>query len=143
MLNKPPKKIYENQEEAFEEFRKFITPYLKKIPEVEEAVVWASLAEGKFGTYAREHRGHTGSDVDLVVLLGKGKKIPKGFRDMECHKAWFDGHICKEFRHFDYLGNDHKVDVLLVKREELEKAKTRMKGRIKSLYLKKGMNREL
>jgi len=143
MRKKPEKKIYENQEDVFEEFNRFILPYLTEIPEIKEAVIWASLAEGKFGTYAKEYRGHTGSDVDLIILLGKGQKIPKEFRDIKCHKSWFDGYINKKFRHFDYKGNDHKVDLLVVKRCELEKAKSSLKGRIKPLYLKQGKKREL
>ncbi len=143
MTDKPSKKVYENQADAFEKFNQFILPHLKEIPEIKEAVVWSSLAEGKFGTYAKEHRGHTGSDVDLVILLGKGQKIPKQFKDIECHKSWFDGYISKKFRHFDYLGNDHKIDVLVIKRDALEKAKASLKRRIKPLYLKQGRKSEL
>ncbi len=143
MKDKPPKKVYENQEDAFEKFNQFILPRLRKIPEVKEALVWASLAEGTFGTYVKEYRGQTGSDVDLIILLDEGHEIPKEFRDIECHKSWFDVYIDKRFRHFDYKGNDHKVDLLVVKRSELEKAKSRLKGRIKPIYLKQGRKGEL
>lgn len=140
---KPEKKIYENQEEAFEKFRYYILPHLKKIPAVKEAVVWASLAEGKFGVYDKEFKGHIGSDVDLVILLDEGVNFPKEFKDIEGHKSWFDGYINKKFRDFNYEGKNHKVDLLVVKRDELERAKASLKGRIKPLYLKQGRKREL
>ena len=143
MKYKPQKKVYENQADAFEKFNQFILPYLRKIPEVKEAVVWASLAEGTFGLYDREFRGHVGSDVDLVILLDKGVNVPKEFKDIECHKSWFDGYIDKKFRDFNYKGKNHKVDLLVVKRDELERAKASLKGRIKQLYLKQGRKREL
>ena len=142
-MNKPKKTIYPNQKDAFEKFRKFILPHLRKIPEIKEAMIWASLAEGKFGTYEREYREHTGSDVDLVLLLEEGKDIPEAFKDLEVHKSWFDGYLNKSFRHFDYDGNDHKVDVLVVKRDKLDVAKESLKGRSKRLYVKKGSKGEL
>jgi predicted nucleotidyltransferase len=143
MLEKPPKKVYADQKDAFEKFKEFILPYLKHMPEVKEAVVWASLAEGKFGTYEREHKGHTGSDVDLVILLEEGKEVPKEFKDLDVHKSWFDGYLDKKFRHFEYKGNNHEVDVLLIKRGKLEAAKERLKSRSKPIYLKKGEEKEL
>ena len=65
-IMKPPKILYENQEEVFEEAKK----YLLKIINydcVSEAYVWASFAEGKFGVYKSLYRGQEASDIDLVI----------------------------------------------------------------------------
>lgn len=143
MLNKPKKIVYPNQKDTFEKFRKFILPYLKEIPEIKEARIWASLAEGKFGTYEEEFRGQTGSDVDLVLLLEEGKEPPKEFKDINVHKSWFNGYIDKRFRHFDYDGNDHQVDVLLVRRDKIDVAREKLRGRCKGIYVKSGSKTEL
>lgn len=143
MLNKPQKKLYEDQKDAFERFRKFIVPYLKKIPEIKEASIWASLAEGKFGTYEKEFNGQIGSDVDLVLLLEDNSKIPASFKNLKVDKSWFSGYMNKSFRHFNYHGNNHLVDILLVKPEKIDLVKERMKGRSKFLYLKTGKKSEL
>ena len=49
-------------------------------PVVQEALVWASLAEGKFGLYDYEHKGQEGSDIDLVTIIDEKHEIPENWK---------------------------------------------------------------
>ena len=130
MKNK--KKVYEDQKDALEKFRRFIVPKLKGIPEVREAVLWGSLARGNFGFYDSERV----SDVDLIILLEPGAEVPKDWKDIGIHKSWFDGYRPRGFTRFDYRGNEHKVDLLVIKRDALEMAKRELRGEVKLVYQK-------
>jgi len=137
--DRPPKILYQDQEDAFESFKRFIIPYLKANPSIQEAGVWAGLAEKKFGNYERPCAdGKKRSDVDLVLVI-REEDIPKNWEFMT-DKSWFKGYISKEFRKFHYQGNNHDVDVLVVKKEKLEKAREQIKTRGKIIYIKQGTN---
>ncbi len=143
---KPNKTAYGNQQDALEKFREFILPRLQNLRGVQEAEVWGSLANGNFGVYEREHRGHVGSDIDLVVLLEPGATTPETWKSI-VSKSWFDGYRDtmenKKFRNFPYQGRMHKVDLIAIKRNQLEKAKEKLFGKTKKIYLKPGAKKEL
>tara|TARA_Y100000310_G_C20204370_1_gene588385 strand:- start:32 stop:472 length:441 start_codon:yes stop_codon:yes gene_type:complete len=145
-MKKPKKQQYENQREILEQFKQFILPRLKALKGVKEARVWGSLARDDFGMYKKEYRGQIGSDVDLVILLEQGARICPSWRKL-ISKTWFDGYYDrfgnKKFRDFYYQGNIHKVDLLVVNRDNLELARQRLKGDSKSVYLKQGEKQEL
>ena len=56
MSEKPEKTVYENQNDVWKEAEKFLNELINDKPVVQEALVWASLAEGKFGLYEHEYR---------------------------------------------------------------------------------------
>ena len=144
--DKPNKTPYENQQDVFGKFKEFILPRLKNLKGVKEAGIWGSLAKGNFGVYEREHRGHVGSDIDLIVLLEKDSVIPRTWKSI-VSKSWFDCYRDtvenKKFRNFPYQGKIHKVDLLVIKRGELERARERLSGETKKVYLKPGAKKEL
>jgi predicted nucleotidyltransferase len=145
-MKKPSKKHYEDQNDAFEKFKQFILPRLEGLKGVKEARVWGSLARGEFGLYSKEYLGQAGSDVDLIVLLEEGARMPTSWKRM-LEKTWFDGYYDrsqnKRYRKFEYGGTIHKVDLLVVKNSEILRARERLNGETKGVYLKKGSKGEL
>lgn len=106
---KPQKTIYKNQGEIQKKFIEFIQPFLQKYPEIKEAYLEGSLAKGNFGLYEKEYKGHTGSDVDLVLVIDG--KIPSNWKNLEATHPEMKLYKDNEFRKFCYQKNIHKIDL--------------------------------
>ncbi len=132
---KPNKKLYESQEDVWREAAKHLESILSKCDSIKEAYVWASLAEGKFGTYEELYKGQTGSDIDLVIVVKEPFELPKEWKDTKVKKSWFDLY---HLGNFDYKGNKHQIDGLVVipSKHDVEKMKEALKGRSKRIYVK-------
>lgn len=137
MSDKPNKIPYENQENIWENAKQFLTEIVSGKPAVQEALVWASLAEGKFGLYEQEHAGREGSDIDLVVILDENFKIPESWKFTNVEKSCFSLYIVGKF---SYQGHIHPIDGLLVfpSRHSLQEVRDMLADRSKSIYLKSG-----
>lgn len=131
---KPNKVLYENQEDVWKAARKFLLDLVKDKPAVKKAIVWASLAEGKFGLYEGQYRGVEGSDIDLVLIMDEKYPVPEGWHWTTVSKSWFD--LYTNMGNFVYRGHKHKVDGLLVfpSRHSLKKMEKSIKGRSKVIY---------
>src|SRR3989344_4784151 len=116
---KPEKKYYEKQEDILKKFIYFIRPFLKKYKkDIEKVYLWGSLAEGTFGLYKKKYSGQVGSDVDLVIFLKKDSSIPKEWKSLNTKKSWFSLYKNKDFRIFKHMGNQHKVDLIVVNKNK-------------------------
>jgi len=137
MSEKPEKTLYENQEEIWDEARGFLTEMVSDKPVVQEALVWASLAEGKFGLYEHEHKGQEGSDIDLVIIADEKYPLPKEWKSTTIEKSCFDLY---RLGNFVYKGHKHPVDGLIVfpSRHSLQEVREMLADRSKSIYLKSG-----
>ncbi len=136
---KPKKTLYKNQEEIFLKFLKFINPFFKKYKEIGEAYLWGSIADKTFGIYEEEYRGHTGSDIDLVIFPDPKLGIPKNWKLLHDH-SWMGVYKDHEFREFKYKKNIHKVDLLTAHPgepfEKLERANKKLKKTFFRIYKK-------
>jgi len=132
---KPNKRVYENQDDIWKEASKFLESILSKCDSVKEAYVWASLAEGKFGVYEESYRGQTGSDIDLVIVVKEPFELPKEWKFTKIQKSWFDLY---HLGHFEYKGNKHQIDGLIVipSKHDLSKMQEALKGRSKRVYVR-------
>ncbi len=137
MSDKPRKILYENQEAIWKNAKEFLTQIVTDKPVVQEALVWASLAEGKFGLYEHEYDGREGSDIDLVVILDEAFAIPKDWSFTTVKKSCFDLYHIGKFVH---EGHRHPIDGLLVfpSRHSLQEVRDMLADRSKSIYLKSG-----
>ncbi|MBN1159807.1 MAG: hypothetical protein JXA43_01050 [Candidatus Diapherotrites archaeon] len=129
---KPAKILYEDQEDVWNKARKRLLQILAKCKTVEEAYVWASLAEGQFGLYEQPYRNQLGSDIDLVVVMREPPEIPKDWNFTKVEKKWFDLY---DIGFFEYEGNIHKIDGLIVipSKHDLAKMKEALEGRSKRI----------
>ena len=129
---KPDKKLYEDQGKVWNEAAKHLQSLLSGHAFVKEAHVWASLAEGRFGIYKSPFKGEKASDIDLVVVVKEPFKLPKEWKFTGVQKSWFDLY---RLGHFDYEGNRHRIDGLVVipSRHDLGKMREALKGRSKQL----------
>lgn len=132
---KPNKQLYDNQAEVWKTASKFLESILSKCDSVKEAYVWASLAEGKFGIYDKPYRGQTGSDIDLVIIVDEPFNLPKDWKFTNVHESWFDLY---KIGSFDYKGNKHQIDGLVVipSKHDINKMREAIKGRSKKVYVK-------
>lgn len=137
MADKPRKILYENQEKIWNSAKLFLKEVVEDKPAVKEALVWASLAEGKFGLYDHEYDGREGSDIDLVVILDEKFPISEGWTDTTVEKSCFDLYHIGKFIH---EGHKHPIDGLLVfpSRHNLQEVREMLADRSKSIYLKSG-----
>ena len=137
MGEKPDKVLYENQDEVWSEAKEFLVDLVSGEKGVKEAIVWASLAEGRFGLYEHEHRGREGSDVDLVVIINEEHPLPKTWSFTNVRKDVFDLYHIGKFTH---EGHDHEIDGLLVfpSRHDLQEVRNMLANKSKSIYLKSG-----
>lgn len=137
MSDKPNKILYENQENIWENAKQFLIEIVSSKPAVQEALVWASLAEGKFGLYEHEHSGQEGSDIDLVVILDDNFKIPESWKFTNVEKSCFSLYRVGKF---SYQGHIHPIDGLLVfpSKHNLQEVRDMLADRSKSIYLKSG-----
>jgi len=90
MSEKSEKTLYPDQEKVWDEAKNFLVEKVRGRPVVQEALVWASLAEGKFGLYEHEHRGQEGSDIDLVVITDEDYAVPEDWKFTTVEKSCFD-----------------------------------------------------
>lgn len=129
---KPQKILYKNQKDVWDKAEVHLKKLLSTCDNVKEAHVWASLAEGKFGLYEKSYRNQIGSDIDLVVALENQKNIPKNWKFTKVEKSWFDLY---RLGYFEYNGNKHQVDGLIVipSKHDLDKMKKALKGRSKRI----------
>lgn len=133
---KPLKKIYPDQNDVWEQATKFLIDKFSKEECIQEMIIWASLAEGKFGLYEEPYNRMEGSDIDLVIILDEEKPIPPEWNFTTVVKSWFDlYHLGK----FVYQGHVHKIDGLVVSpsRHNMQRMNEELKGRSKSIYLRK------
>lgn len=116
MSEKPPKIEYEDQDMVYEKARDFLVEKVATIEAVDEAIIWGSLADRKFGNYSHPHHdGRTGSDIDLVLILDKEKeefKLPDDWYFTTVEKSCFDLYSSRE--KFVHKGHKHKIDGLVV-----------------------------
>lgn len=136
-MKKPNKKIYKGQKQIQKKIINFLLPKLKEIPQIEKAYLWGSIINGDFGVYQKKWREHIGSDIDLIILLKKHCRVPKEFKYLEIDKLWFKGYKPREFRKIKIEGNEHKVDILLIKRSHIKDAMKDIKGKSKLIYRSK------
>jgi len=108
---KPKKTVYKNQEEIKKLFFVYIKPFFKKHPQIKKAFISGSLANGTFGTYEKEYKGHNASDIDLVIFLDNS--IPRKWKNLESTNADFELYKDDEFRRFNYKNNVHKIDIII------------------------------
>lgn len=134
---KPKKIIYEDQQEVWREAEKFLQSIVKDKPAVKKAIVWASLAEGKFGLYEEEYQGMEGSDIDLVLIMDEEEIVPEEWAYTGVSKSWFD--LYTKLGKFKYKGHIHKVDGLLVfpSRHDMQKMEASLAGRSRIVYERK------
>lgn len=103
--------IYSNQEKI----REIIVGYLRHMLSglAEEAYLFGSSVNGKFGVYDKKYGSHSGSDIDVIVFL-TNNTIPKGWKFLNTEKVWW-----KLYRagRIEIKGTIHKVDALVVKGE--------------------------
>jgi hypothetical protein len=137
LSDKPEKTLYENQAEVWDSAKRFLTDLIADKPVVQEALVWASLAEGKFGLYAHDHKGQEGSDIDLVIIVDEGAQIPEEWKFTTIRKSCFDLYRLGTFVH---EGHKHLIDGLLVfpSRHDLQEVRDMLADRSKSIYIKSG-----
>ena len=137
MSDKPRKILYENQEKIWDSAKQFLKEMVEDKPFVQEALVWASLAEGKFGLYEHEYDGREGSDIDLVVILDEKFQLPESWKFTTVKKSCFDLYHIGKFIH---EGHKHPIDGLLVSpsRHSLQEVRDMLADRSKSIYLKSG-----
>lgn len=130
---KPVKHIYPNQKDVWEKASKFLVDKFSKEPAVKELIVWASLAEEKFGLYERTYNGMEGSDIDLVIVIDERKTLPKEWKFTTVVKSWFDLY---HLGSFEYQGHKHTIDGLIVSpsRHNMEKMNESLKGRSRKIY---------
>lgn len=131
---KPPKILYENQEDVWDKAEAYLEKILVKCDCVKEVYVWASLAEGKFGLYEALYRDQIGSDIDLVIVIDEPVNLPKNWEFTQIEKSWFDLY---HLGYFEYQGNKHQIDGLIVipSKHNLDKMKKALKGRSKRIKL--------
>ncbi len=131
---KPEKILYENQEVVFRKAVSQVIPLLRPAC-VNQAIVWASLAEHTFGVYKEQYEGKAGSDIDLVIIVDERYPIPKEWKFTKVKKSWFDLYQLGYFVHENHI---HPIDGLLVfpSRHDLSKVMTNLKGRSKVIYVK-------
>ncbi len=109
-----------------------MSDYLRKLvskqPCVGEAHIWASLAEGTFGVYEREYQGETCSDIDVIILVDERHPVPGDWEHVDFEFPWFDLY---ELGRFDYKGNSHRIDGMLVfpSRHRVELMRRALHGR--------------
>lgn len=137
MSEKPEKTLYENQAEIWETAKKVLVEMVEDKPVVQEALVWASLAEGKFGLYEQEYRGQEGSDIDLVIITDENYELPPEWKFTTVEKSCFDLYRVGKFMH---EGHKHPIDGLIVfpSRHSLQEVRDMLADRSKSIYLKSG-----
>lgn len=137
MSNKPNKILYENQDEVWGKAKDFLIEKVKDEPCVQEALVWASLAEGKFGLYEEEYKGQEGSDIDLVIIVDESHPIPRDWSFTTIEKSCFDLYHLGKFVH---EGHKHPIDGLVVfpSRHDLQEVRDMLAFRSRSIYLKSG-----
>lgn len=111
MSNKPPKVLYENQKEVWNEAKDYLIKIVSKEKCVTEAIVWASLAEGKFGTYKSSYKRRTASDIDLVIIINEKHSIPESWKFTNVKKSCFDLYHIGKYKHKKHT---HEIDGLLV-----------------------------
>lgn len=133
-MEKPEKILYEDQEAVFQ---KAVSQLLSLVhqPCVNQAIVWASLAEHTFGVYKEQYQGKEGSDIDLVIIVDERYPVPKDWKFTKVRKSWFDLYQLGYFMHEKHI---HPIDGLLVfpSRHDLSKVITNLKGRSKVIYIK-------
>ncbi len=127
--------LYENQDSAWEKASAYLIELVSVQNCVQEAFVWASLAEKKFGFYPQAHNGRNCSDIDLVIVLDERFPIPKEWKFTHVKKPWFDLY---HLGSFNYAGNVHPIDGLLVSpsKHHLDRMRSALKGRSKKIYEK-------
>ena len=137
MSEKPEKILYQNQNEIWEQAKGHLVDIVKDEPVVKEALVWASLAEGKFGLYQEKYREQEGSDIDLVVITDENYEIPQEWKFTTVEKSCFDLYRLGKFT---YEGHQHPIDGLIVfpSRHNLQEVRDMLSDRSKSIYLKEG-----
>jgi hypothetical protein len=137
MSEKPRKFLYEDQDKIWSEAREFLLALVANKPSVQEALVWASLAEGQFGLYEKEYRGQEGSDIDLVVIINENYPLPGDWKFTTVEKSCFSLYRIGKFFH---RGHKHPIDGLLVfpTRHDLQEVRDMLADRSKSIYLKEG-----
>jgi predicted nucleotidyltransferase len=129
---KPPKILYENQEDAWSKAEVNLKKLLSNCHSVKEAYVWASLAEGKFGIYEKPYRDQIGSDIDLVIVMNEPIQIPKDWKFTKVEKSWFDLY---HLGYFDYEGHKHQIDGLIVipSKHDIKKMRKSLEGRCRKI----------
>lgn len=137
MSIKNPKILYENQEEVWSKAKHYLKRLVSKEKCVAEAIVWASLAEGSFGTYKSSHKGRTASDIDLVIIINEKHSIPNSWKFTNVKKSCFDLYHIGKYKHKNYV---HEIDGLLVfpSRHDLKEVRNMLSNRSKSIYLQTG-----
>ena len=130
---KPPKILYENQEDVWDKAEVSLKKLLSNCNSVKEAYVWASLSEGKFGIYEKPYKNQIGSDIDLVIVMKEPINIPKNWKFVNVEKSWFDLY---HLGYFEYKGNKHQIDGLIVipSKHDLSKMKESVKGRSRKIF---------
>lgn len=131
-MEKPPKKLYSDQEDVWNKAEKFLKNLLNDSKTVKEAHVWASLAEGKFGVYERPYKDQIGSDIDFVIVMNEPADIPKNWKFADFGTAWFDLYKLGDF---EYQNNKHQIDGLIVfpSKHNVDRMKERLKGMSKKI----------
>ncbi|HDP73967.1 MAG TPA: hypothetical protein ENN46_03380 [Candidatus Woesearchaeota archaeon] len=129
---KPKKTLYSDQADVWSKAKRHIESVLADCNCVSEAYVWASLAEGKFGLYEKPYRNQAGSDIDLVVVLKEHSKPPENWKFTKVRKAWFDLY---ELGTFEYKGNSHQIDALVVdpSRHDVDRMRKALEDRSKRI----------
>ncbi len=117
---KPKKKIYRNQKEILD---KIINLLKKDLPANSEAYIFGSLANAKFGKYIKRYNTHDGSDIDVIVFIKK-ENIPSHWKPLNVSKGWWDLYRGIKININNTL---HKTDLLIVKENQRELAKKRIK----------------
>ena len=137
MGKKPEKTLYKNQEKIWDKAKRFLIKMVADEPVVQEALVWASLAEGKFGLYDHEYRGQEGSDIDLIIITDEKFRVPESWKFTTIEKSCFDLYRIGKFVHEK---NVHLIDGLLVfpSRHNLQEVRDMLADRGRSIYVKSG-----
>ena len=129
---KPSKELYSDQEDVWKKAKFYLSSMLTGLDLVQEAYVWASLAESKFGIYEKPYRDMIGSDIDLVIIVKEPCDLPKEWKFTKVEKSWFDLY---HLGYFEYDGNKHQIDGLIVfpSKHDLNKMKKSLEGRSRQI----------
>lgn len=139
MKSRPKKNLYPDQTDVWNKAQKHLVELVNDKPCVQEAIVWASLAEGKFGLYEEPYGNREVSDIDLVVIIDEDFPLPKTWKFTTVKKSCFDLY---KLGYFEYQNHTHPIDGLLVfpSRHNLKEVRAMLTDRCKSIYLKSGIS---